>query len=184
MPFVGFCSRVDFDSSRNKLGSIHRYDRLSPGNGTVKAPLHWRFIKKSTPDANIRSKGWLEIIFAPQYSYQFSKTIGMTGRAGSPLPAAFANRRTQVYHDGAHGVTRPTHRPMVIENWYQIHDTDRVFGKGHRKSISNPLSPERRWIPCGLYCCRGCPLFHFGVRRWFGRAMGRFSMAFAWRPQS
>jgi transcription-repair coupling factor (superfamily II helicase) len=31
-----------------------------------------------------------------------------TGRAGSPLPAAVADERVQVRHDGAHGVTRPT----------------------------------------------------------------------------
>jgi hypothetical protein len=30
------------------------------------------------------------------------------GRAGSPLPAASWNGRVRAYHDGAHGVTRPT----------------------------------------------------------------------------
>ena len=30
------------------------------------------------------------------------------GRVGSPLPAAIANPRMRVGHNGAHGVTRPT----------------------------------------------------------------------------
>ena len=30
------------------------------------------------------------------------------GRAGSPRPAAIANSSVLIYHDGAHGVTRPT----------------------------------------------------------------------------
>ena len=32
----------------------------------------------------------------------------MQGRARSPLRAALANPRFLIYHDGAHGVTRPT----------------------------------------------------------------------------
>jgi cytochrome c peroxidase len=34
--------------------------------------------------------------------------LAAIGRAGSPLPAASCNGRAPVYHDGAHGVTRPT----------------------------------------------------------------------------
>lgn len=38
------------------------------------------------------------------------------GRAGSPLPAAVANERLRIHHDGVHEVTRPT-CPNVIGNY-------------------------------------------------------------------
>ena len=37
------------------------------------------------------------------------------GRAGSPLPAAIANPRVRIRHDGAHGVTRPTFRASGVD---------------------------------------------------------------------
>jgi len=41
------------------------------------------------------------------------------GRAGSPLPAAFANPRVQVYHAGAHGAARPT-CPNDAKSYYPL----------------------------------------------------------------
>jgi hypothetical protein len=67
------------------------------------------------------------------------RQTGAAGRAGSPLPAVSWNERARIYHDGAHGVTRPTLR----------HDPNRPCGTLTRwardgKAPEGWRSP-RRW---------------------------------------
>jgi hypothetical protein len=61
--------------------------------------------------------------------WQLNLTLAhLTGRAGSPLPAAVANQRLLVHHDGAHGLTRPT-CPNVAKNCYSLRMGERAYGE-------------------------------------------------------
>ena len=55
--------------------------------------------------------------------------IAKAGR-GSPLPAraCLANRRVLIRHDGAHGVTRPTHPPFRPDAFSAL----LAFFRGHQ----------------------------------------------------